>query len=92
LGPKGLKPNCKSISQPIHPTEQLNKLNTGYKEHTTMTKVSHGFYRDNLRLIGKTQEELQKQMQIVTIFSDDINREFGLDKCTKVALKKNKIG
>jgi len=67
-------------------------LNTGYKEHTTMTKVSHVLYRDNLKLIGKTEKELQKQMQIVTIFSDDINREFGLDKCTKVVLKKNKIG
>ena len=57
-----------------------------------MTKVSHVLYRDNLKLIGKTEKELQKQMQIVTIFSDDINREFGLDKCTKVVLKKNKIG
>jgi hypothetical protein len=41
-----------------------------------------------LKLIGKTVEELQKQMQTVTIFSDDIHREFGLGKCTKIVLKK----
>jgi len=37
---------------------QLNKLNTGYEEHTTKTKVSHLIYRDDLKLRGKTQEEL----------------------------------
>ena len=47
---------------------------------------------DDLKLIGKTEEELQKQMQIFTIFSDDIHREFGLEMCTKIVLKKNKIG
>jgi hypothetical protein len=46
-------------------------LNTRYKEHTIITKLSHLLYMDNLRLIGKTEEELQKQKQIVTIFSDD---------------------
>jgi len=43
-------------------TEQLNKLNTGYEEHTTETKVSHLFYMDDFQLISKTEEELQKQM------------------------------
>jgi hypothetical protein len=36
---------------------------------------------DNLKLIGKTKEELQKQMQVVSTFSDDIHVEFGIDKC-----------
>ena len=51
-------------------TEQLSRLNTGYEEHTTKTKISH--------LIAKSEEELQKQIQTVKIFSDDINMEFGL--------------
>jgi len=42
----------------IHLTEQLNKLNTGYEEHTTKTKVSHLLYLDDLKLIGKTEEEI----------------------------------
>jgi hypothetical protein len=42
-------------------TEQLNRLNTGY-EHTTEKKISH-FYIDDMKLVGKTEAELQKQMQ-----------------------------
>ena len=38
-------------------TQQLNKLNTGYEKHTTKTKISHLFYMDDLKLIGKTEEE-----------------------------------
>jgi hypothetical protein len=53
-----------TANQSIPPTEQLNKLNTGYKEHTT--KVPHLLYMDGWKLIGKREEEFQKQMQTVT--------------------------
>ena len=46
-------------------TEQLNRLNTGYEEHTTKTKISHLLYMDDLKLIAKSEEELQKQIQTV---------------------------
>jgi hypothetical protein len=43
----------------LHPlTEQMNKLNTGYEEHTTKTKMSHLLYMDDLKLIVKSEEEL----------------------------------
>jgi hypothetical protein len=72
-------------------TEQLNKLNTGYEEHTTKTKISHLLYMDDLKLIVKSQEELQKQIQTVKTFSDDIHMEFGLDKCAKITFKRGKL-
>jgi hypothetical protein len=72
-------------------TEQLNKLNTGYKEHTTYIKISHLLYTDNLKLIGKTQEELLKQVQVVRTFSDDIHMEFGFHSCAKIVLKRGKL-
>jgi hypothetical protein len=72
-------------------TEQLNTLNTGYEEHTTKTKISHLLYMDDLKLLGKPEEELQKQIQTVTTFSDDIHMEFGLDKCAKSVFKKGKL-
>jgi len=50
-------------------TEQLNRLNAGYVEHTTKTKIS---YMDDLKLIAKSEEELHKQMQTVKTYSDDI--------------------
>ena len=48
-------------------TEQLNKLNTGYEVHTTKTKISHLLYMDDLKLIAKSEEEIQKQIQTVKI-------------------------
>jgi hypothetical protein len=72
-------------------TEQLNRLNTGYEEHTTNTKISHLLYMDDLKLIGKSEKELQKQMQKVRTFSDDIHMESGLQKCAKMAFKRGKL-
>jgi len=72
-------------------TEQLNRLNTGYEEHTTKTKISHLLYMDDLKQIVKSEEELQKQIQTVKNFSDDINMEFGLQKCAKIAFKRGKL-
>ena len=42
-------------------TEKLNRLNTGYEEHTTKTKISHLLYMDDLKLIANLEEELQKK-------------------------------
>jgi hypothetical protein len=46
-------------------TEQLKKLNTGYEKHKTKTKISHLLYMDDLKLIAKSEEKLQKQIQTV---------------------------
>jgi len=66
-------------------------LNTGYKEHKTKTKISQLLYRDDLKLIAKSDEELQKEIQTVKTFSDDIHLEFGLEKCAKIAFKRGKL-
>jgi hypothetical protein len=52
-------------------TQQLNRLNTGYEDHIAKTKISHLLYMDDLKLLGRSEEELQKQIQSVTTFSDD---------------------
>ena len=46
---------------------------------------------DDLKLIAKSEEELQKQIQRDQIFSDDINMEFGLEKCAKITFKRGKL-
>jgi hypothetical protein len=43
--------------------QQLNKLKTAYSEHTTKTKISSLLYTDDLKLTGKTEQKLQKQLQ-----------------------------
>jgi hypothetical protein len=71
-------------------TEQLNRLNTGYEEHTTKTKISHLLYMDDLKLSTKLEEELQRQIQTVKTFSY-IYMEFGLEKFAKITLKRGKL-
>ena len=44
----------------------------------------------NWKLLGKTEEELQKQIEVVRTVSD-IHVEFGLDKCAETVLKKGKF-
>ena len=72
-------------------TEQLNRLNTGCEEHTTKIKVSHILHMDDLKLIFKSEKELQKQIQTVKTFNDVIHMEFGLEKCAKIAFKRGKL-
>ena len=45
----------------------------------------------DLKLIAKSEEELQKQIQIVKTFNNDINMEFGLEKCAKATFKRGKL-
>ena len=44
-----------------------------------------------MKLIAKPEEELQKQIQTVKTFSDDIHMAFGLEKCAKVTFKRGKL-
>jgi hypothetical protein len=46
-------------------TEQLNRLHMAYEEHTANTKIPHLLYMDNLKLIGKLVEELQKHHSVI---------------------------
>jgi len=66
-------------------------LNTGYVEHTTITKISHLLYIDDLKLMGKTEEEIQIEMQVVRNFSNDVHMDFGLDKCAEIVVKRGKL-
>jgi len=43
-------------------------LDTRCEEHTTKTKVSYLLYIVALKLIGKTEEEFQKQTRVVKNF------------------------
>ena len=70
----------------------LHTSNTGYKlkEQEKNLTISHLLYMDDLKLYAKSDAELEKQLQIVHIFSRDICMEFGHDKCSKVSVKKGR--
>jgi protein involved in polysaccharide export with SLBB domain len=45
----------------------------------------------DLNVIGKTEEELQKQIQTFKNLSDVIHMEFGFDSCVKIVFTKGKL-
>ena len=47
-------------------------------------------YMDDFKLFSKNKKELETLIQAVTIYSDDIRMEFGLEKCTMLIMKSGK--
>ena len=46
---------------------------------------------DDLKLFGKSDDQIDSLVQILFTFSEDIGMEFGLKKCGVVILKKGKL-
>ena len=46
---------------------------------------------DDLRFFGKSEDQIESQVQTVFTFNDNIGMEFGLIKCGVVILKKGKL-
>jgi hypothetical protein len=46
---------------------------------------------DDLKLLGKSEEDFQQQTRKVTTFNDDIHMEFGFHKCAKIVFKNGKL-
>ena len=53
--------------------------------------INHLLYMDDLKLYGKNDKEIDSLTNTVRIFSQDINMQFGFDKCAKVTINKGKL-
>jgi hypothetical protein len=60
----------------IPSTHELNRSKCGYQVYGTERKIHHLLYTDDLKLIGKSEEELRNEIKIVKTFSDDIKMKF----------------
>jgi len=69
-------------------TNELNTVDCGYQVHGTEGKISHLLYVDDLKLLGRKENDLKNEIKIVQMISKDINMNFGLQKCTRVCLKR----
>jgi hypothetical protein len=48
-------------------------------------------YNDDLKLIGRSEEELTNKIQIVKTFSNDIKMKCGWEKCARICLKSGNV-
>ena len=47
-------------------------------------------YMNNIKLFAKNEKELEALLQTVTIYSQDIRMEFGIEKCAMIVMKSSK--
>jgi hypothetical protein len=46
---------------------------------------------DDLKLIGRSEEELRNEIKIVKTFNDDIKMKFGKEKCARISLENGTV-
>ena len=59
----------------------------GYRFGSEGKKINHLLFMDDLKLYGKDKDELEKLVDVVSVFSRDIGMEFGLEKCAVLLMK-----
>ena len=69
----------------------LNQSGKGFQIATSLLKLSHLLYLDDLKLYGKSRTELESLVHTVKIFSSSIGMEFGLNKCVTVSIEHGKF-
>jgi hypothetical protein len=72
-------------------TNELNRSKCGCQVYGTERKIYHLLYMDDLKLTGRSEEELRNEIKIVKTFSNDIKLKFGLEKCARISLKNGKV-
>ena len=69
----------------------LHKSESAYQFSRNKEKIHHLFLMDDLRLYARNEKGLESLVQTVHFFSDDIDMEFGIDKCATLILKRGEI-
>ena len=70
-------------------SKEIQKMRYGY-QLDEQTKINHLFYVDDLKLYGTSDKQLTGLINTVKNVPDDIQMEFGLDKCAKASFKRGK--
>ena len=69
----------------------LRRSKAGYEWGGHEFQINHLLFMDDLKLFGKSYEQIDSLVQTVHTFSIDIGMEFGIKKCGVLVLKRGKI-
>ena len=72
-------------------TNKLNRADCGYQVHGTERKINHLLHMDDMKLLGRNENDLKNEIKIVQTISKDININFGLEKCARICLKRGRV-
>ena len=59
----------------------LRKCTAGYKISKTHENIKHLIYIDYIKQFAKNEKELEIQIHAMSIYSQYIEMEFGIEKC-----------
>ena len=59
----------------------LDKTSKGYQFSNSSTVINHLVYMDDIKLYGRSQQEIESLIRTVNIFFDDIHVSIGATKC-----------
>ena len=68
----------------------LRKCTAGYKLSRSPEKINPFMYMDDIKLFPKNEKELETLIHSVTIYSQDIGMEFGIEKYAMLVMKCSK--
>ena len=68
----------------------LRKVTAGYESKGKSAKINHLLFMDDLKLFGKTQDQIDSLIKAIQLFSSDIGMVFGIDKCGALIMKRGK--
>ena len=68
----------------------LRKCTVGYKFSKSQEKINHLMYMDDIKPFAKNEKELEIIIQTVRIYSQDLGKEFGIEKCVMLIMKSGK--
>jgi hypothetical protein len=72
-------------------TNELNRSKCGYQVYGTERNINHLLYTDDLKFIGRSEEELRNEIKIVKTFSEDIKKVWIRKICQNFFKKWNSI-
>ena len=68
----------------------LRKCTVGYRLSKSRGKINLLMYMDDIKLFAKNEKELETPIHTVRIFSQDVEIEFGRERCAWLILKSGK--
>ena len=69
----------------------LRTVKVGYEWRKKIFSLNHLLSMDNLKMYGKSEEQIDSLVRMVHILSSDIGMEIGIRKCGLLILKRGKI-
>ena len=74
----------------MHDTTNSCTMQSPGKIHLGRRKINHLLFMDDLKLYGKSENEIKELVSTVEVFSQDTGMEFGIKKCGVIIMNRGK--